>query len=258
MAIEFDGNLATAFTLQDQSYPASPISMACRFRKTTAASSFILSLTNDGSSNNNLRAQYLSGNDSMRCRINDTSGDAIYQTSANSVILNTWQHLCVVNGSATDHRIYVDGGSKGTITTSKTPTGLDTVCCGGRVYGTGPHIAETWVGQAMDVAVWNVAFTDAQVVELAKPLSYRWFKPKNLLFYSPIVGIAGKNRDFVSGKEFKKNGTLADSTLAPRITMIPGDFLDAASIEEAVAATKNYYLGGNPMNRQTRGFGWVA
>ena len=127
--------------------------------------------------------------------VGSAAGDPIYCTAREEGInehaittsgfsANTWHHIMGVWASATDRRVFIDGGSKGTNTTDVVPSGVN----------------ETWIGQLGIVAVelyfsgrlaelgvWNAAFSDAEVALLAKGFSPLFFRPEALLCYMPMI-----------------------------------------------------------------------
>ena len=72
---------------------------------------------------------------------NATKNNRVYaQSQGGGAIINTittagytedtWHHACAIFASATDRRVFIDGGSKGTNSTDVTPTGLNKTIIG--------------------------------------------------------------------------------------------------------------------------------
>ncbi len=117
--------------------------------------------------------------------INGDGGPAIDDLNTTTgYSANTWHHLCVVSGSGTSHAVYLDGGGKATSSGTANLANLDRVSIG-RIGDSTPF--DSYDGEAADCAIWNVALTDAEVLELAarrSPLSVRSDK---LVFYSRMI-----------------------------------------------------------------------
>lgn len=110
---------------------------------------------------------------------------------------DTWHHACAVGTSATDRAVFIDGGSKGTNATSRTPTGLDRISVGARNFSGAP--STFFGGDAAEIAVWNVALSDADVALAAKPVTPFLVHPESLVFYLPIIGQFSPEIDIVGG-----------------------------------------------------------
>jgi hypothetical protein len=79
---------------------------------------------------------------------------------------NTWHHVCGVEASATDRRVFLNGGGKGTNTTSRSPSSVDRTHMasiqGGDLY---------YEGLLAHFGLWNVALTDDEILSLANGVS---------------------------------------------------------------------------------------
>ena len=99
---------------------------------------------------------------------------------------NTWYHICGVFASSMSRTIYFNGVNEVTNTTSSTPVGIDSFFIGKHGVTGGGSLMN---GQITEVAIWNVALTDAEVALLASsrikgiPLQVR---PANLKLYYPM------------------------------------------------------------------------
>lgn len=92
---------------------------------------------------------------------------ATFAVTSSNWTLNAWNHLLAVFNSATDRRIYLNGGSKGTDATSKSPASLDTLSVGSGSTGVAAFAyGSFFTGLIKDAAVWNVALTDANATSL--------------------------------------------------------------------------------------------
>lgn len=80
----------------------------------------------------------------------------------------TWHHFTAVWASATDRRIFIDGGSKGTNTDSRNGGGTYNVCIGCR-YGvpSGAAVDLLFDGKLAHIGIWTSALSDANAASLA-------------------------------------------------------------------------------------------
>jgi len=97
----------------------------------------------------------LHSNDTVFCGT-EGGGVGYYAYTTSDYSADTWQHACGIFASATDRRVLIDGGNKGTNADAATPAGLDRTSIG--VWGSGGHsyymsgkIAEAAI---YDLSVW--------------------------------------------------------------------------------------------------------
>lgn len=127
-------------------------------------------------------------------------------SSANAVATSAytggaWYHACCVYAAAADRRVYLNGGNKGTDTTSRTPSNATTIRIGARAVASGDEMN----GEIAEAAIWNVALTDADAAMLAKGYSPLLVKPENLVFYCPLV--RDNDEDIVGGLSLTASGS---------------------------------------------------
>lgn len=180
-----------AFTATDYLATAStpvtavPLSMACWFRLTDITAGQNLISVTDTAGDVNYFALQARG---------DIAGDPLYARSANSATrdavtstgysANTWHHGCAVFTSATSRASYIDGGSKGTNTTSNTPAGLDVISIG--IRGGATKVLPV-LGLVAEAAIWSAALTDAEVLSAARGVSPLQIRPQSIVFYAPLI-----------------------------------------------------------------------
>jgi hypothetical protein len=117
---------------------------------------------------------------------------------------STWHHVAGVFTSSTSRAAYLDGGNKGTNSTSIVPTGpFDETCFSG--YWEGGVQYNSIDGYIAECAIWNAALTDAEVAALAAGYSPLLIRPANLVFYVPLIRDA--DEDIVGGLSLTANGT---------------------------------------------------
>jgi hypothetical protein len=178
---------------------ATPLTIACWYKHSSVAVNDPLSLA---SSTTNYYSISSRGNGSVvDFAANDGSGNAIAR-STTSAILNNWNHACGVAASATSRTIYLNGGSSGTNTTSKTPI-VSSISIGSRFTGS------TFMGSCAEIGIWNAALTAAEVASLAQGMTCDKIRPQSLVFYAPLV------RDLIDQKGglaiINNNGATVDN-----------------------------------------------
>lgn len=109
------------------------------------------------------------------------------QTSG-SITDGAWHHVAAVFASSSSRAIYLDYSDKGTESTSVTPTGVDETNIG-RITSAG---SEYWNGKIAYAAIWNVALTDANVLDL-QTRHPRMVRPDKLVACWDLGGFQGEN-----------------------------------------------------------------
>lgn len=144
-----------------------------------------------------------------------TSGEAF---STAGPATNTWFHAAAVFTSATSRASFLNGGNKGTDTTNITPASLDRTSIGLRDNVSGDQaFASGGTGYIADVAIWNVALTDAEVLSLSKGFSPLKVRPSGLVFYCPLLGITPEPNLINAATAPTIQGTLTAGPHAPLI-----------------------------------------
>jgi len=87
-------------------------------------------------------------------------------TTTTGYTAGTWHHACAVFYSTSSRAVFIDGGSKGTESSTSTPSGLNRTSLGTLHVASGRGAA--FGGDLAEVGFWNVALTDDEVAELAK------------------------------------------------------------------------------------------
>ena len=86
----------------------------------------------------------------MNSNSSTAGGTAITSTS---VSINTWHHFAGIVASATDRRVFLDGGGKGTQASAVTPLALDRTTIG--VLGR-QSLTQYFSGMIAEMAVWDL------------------------------------------------------------------------------------------------------
>ncbi len=180
MAIDFDG---TGDRLEFSGSPISdyPLTMACWFKPDVQNATDSLMTINDFATGNERHELHIAGavaGDPVRYQCNDGAG-SVFAATTTGFNNTSWQHACAVGRSATSRDVYLNGGGKGSNTTSRSPTGMDRMRLGD---GTGEY-----AGLLAEAAVWNVDLSDAEVARLAKGVSPLSVRPQNIVNYWPLV-----------------------------------------------------------------------
>jgi len=116
--------------------------------------------------------------DPIRC-LAYKAGWAVASTTS-GYAAGSWQHACGVWTADDSRSVYLDGGSKGTNTASKTVTGITQMLVGR--YG-----ANYFDGKLAELAVWDVALSDAEVANLAAGTNPTSVQADHLVGYWPLL-----------------------------------------------------------------------
>lgn len=181
---------------------AMPLTMACWF------------LVPDLNTEYNLMTRASTGNHrhAMRVRgdlagdylqLNASDGTTAEISTTTSVVANVWQHACVSIASATSRSIYLNGGGKATGTTAVAPS-VTALWLGASNSAGLP--TQFLGGNLAEVAVWNVALTDDEILTLSKGLAAACVRAQNLVFYAPLMRSV---QDIKSGLALVDTGTAA-------------------------------------------------
>jgi hypothetical protein len=152
-----------------------PYTMACWVYDdgTSTSFPFLMNCSTSGTTALSTRIPLFLDNTGKVGTINDTYTSTTRPT-------NTWFHACAVEASATSHAAYLNGGGKGTKTTSFTfPSGMNRTTINAWNGGSNVGIA----GNIAHAAIWNVALADAEVLELAGGLIPTRIRPQSIIAY---------------------------------------------------------------------------
>ena len=132
------------------------------------------------------RTRSLDGNVMRASSIPDGGGSGSDATGSTAITDTTrWYHVAAVFASSTSRKVYVDGVIEATDTTAIATTSLNRYAIGAR----GSPVP-TWGlysnAKIAEVAVWNIALTDAEVLQLAKGAKPQWIQPTALRSYIPL------------------------------------------------------------------------
>lgn len=174
---------------------AVPLTLAAWFRSDSiTVTQLILTIGTAGTLNHrfSLTAQGAVAGDPVGAVTATTS--PVSAVSSTGYAAGTWHHGCAVFASATSRAAYIDGGSKGTEATSRTPAGMDTT-----LIGSAPSIASFFDGQIAEAGIWDAALSDDEVAILGRAVSPLLVRPASLVAYWPILGRYSPEIDIVGG-----------------------------------------------------------
>jgi hypothetical protein len=150
------------------------------------------------------------------------AGSPLNSSTSTSYVANQWQHACAVCAAANDRVVFLDGGGKGTGTGTNTPTGLDTFGVGARIEVTPGDFMS---GRIAWATIWNVALTDAQVLQLAQGMHPLLMRRQSIVGCWPL-GMGSPDVDVSGGVH---NLTLVNTpTIGDNPRLGPGFAFDAS------------------------------
>ena len=160
----FDDASSQFFSVGSAVLTGPPFTMGCWFESDDAnAAQSLMGLSDTGSTNNfhllELRGQV--AGDFVGMQSSD-SGGGFRALTTTGYTANKLHHAAGVVASATDRRVLIDGGSKGTNADSSTPTGLDTTAIGALIRTTNAVFMSGFIA---DPRIYNRALTDHEVAE---------------------------------------------------------------------------------------------
>lgn len=185
MSYLFD-NASTEY-LQVESAPVSgtPMSFGCWFNSDDITNWQGLMWIGDKDQSQNyylLQAAGNTGGDPVALWRRVTTTDLLNTTTGYSA--DTWHHAFAVCTADDDADVYIDGGSVGSSSVSRVPSGWDRTAIGGERDAT-PSLYMS--GMIAETAIWSVALTVDEIAILAAGYSPLFVRPQSLVFYTPIV-----------------------------------------------------------------------
>lgn len=230
MGVELVAASSEALSLATAPVTAAPFTMACWFNSNDAASVYALMGVGDLSVLDNYFLLGLNGTVAPDpVQVVAADGSVGVGSTTTGFTAGTRHHAAAVITSPTSRAVFIDGGSKGTDTTSITPTGIDNTKIG-RIPRSGNF--NYLDGSIAEAAIWNVALTDGEVAILGLGYSALLVRPASLVFYAPCVRdvSAGNWREYIGGVPLSEIGTPTVAVHAiplfqpglPHIITIPG------------------------------------
>lgn len=185
---------------------AVPLSIGCFFNTSDAGNDQCLVSLADKDAANHYFSLQLRGNlagDPIAASRNAGAPETRALTTTGFSI-DTIHHALGVFASANDVRVYIDGGSKGTDTTSETPSGIDRLSVARRGDSSPDRYYD---GYIWELAIWTAALTDEDALALAAGESPIKIKRGSLVGYWKLRGGASPEPDFIGGNNLVLSGT---------------------------------------------------
>lgn len=190
MAILFNGT--TQYIQSSYTPPSLPITMSCWFYvdPTIGAACNVWGIGASGSADGYV-IQLRSNVSPFTIRaVSVQAATAVNASSTTSVNTGEWHHATAVFVSTTERYIYLDGGGKGSNTTSSTPAAQNQFRGAATPYSSASAFLK---GALADLALWSVALTDDEAASLGKGFSPLLIRPSALEIYAPLVDLNTKN-----------------------------------------------------------------
>ena len=203
---------------------ATPLTMAGWFYLDTSDHHDLMNITETGANNEGFRITARNTDDIVASVRDGGAQDSAVSTTTYST--STWHHFAGVYTSSTSRHVLLDGGGKGSETTSSTPTLLDTTSLG--AYN-GASIINPINGDLAEIGIWNAALTDSEVASLAAGYSPLFIRPGNLVAYWPLGGKVANDSDvdIVGGYDMTAYNTPTTADHPPGIIYPSGPLLGA-------------------------------
>ncbi len=167
-----------------------PITMACWFKYPQVAGGVNLTMCAlaDKDSGTEFTRMFMY-NGAPRCQV-ISAGNNEQAAVASGITWDVWGHSCAVFANTSSRSIYLNGGGKVTNSNFASSAGLDRTSLG-RTGDSSP--GDYFFGWIAEMAIWNAALTDAEVLILSKGYSPLFVRPQNLAAYWPLLrGIKDK------------------------------------------------------------------
>lgn len=236
MARDFTAGSSENLRVNSSPITAYPFSISLWFYADNGANTCSLCWIGDKDVSNEYQGLRI-GSDEVIAAYSRNSSTFPAAFSSAAATLNTWQHAAGVFASASSRAAYLNGGNKGTETTSVTINNTyDRVTIGNQDDSTPNDYMD---GRIAMVGIWSAALTDADVAVLGAGYSPLFVKPESLAIYLPIVGKYSPEIDLVGGLNFTVTGTSAVPQPAVRVPSMKQPFYKAA----AAAATGPRFFG---------------
>lgn len=204
MSVQFVKASSEGLYTDNAAFTAAPATMSAWFLPDTTTEIMEIVFVGDKDSANNDRfaMQCTSSPDKLRFQVR--TGSSTNAVTSNTLTDGSWHHGCACEIASNDHQVYLDGdtANKGTSTTSRVPSGVNRTAIGFEGHSTQDEFFD---GRICEVAIWDVAISEVEVVALsnrAHPFSIR---PQSLVFYSAMY--RDEDRDIIGNRALTSVGT---------------------------------------------------
>lgn len=141
----------------------------------------------------------------------DTGSNFLNAQTTAAFSASAWNAVSGVSESVSSRFAYLDGGNKGSNTTTDNAMTLNRTSVGAGIYNN--LLYDYFDGNICEVAYWNVALTDAEIASLAKGFKPTRIRPQSLMFYAPLL----RNLQDVKGGLTITNNNSATVANHPRV-----------------------------------------
>lgn len=195
---------------------AEPLSMsAWIYNPSYSAVSRILGIYNSASvANRDQWALMNNGSGNIIARSADTVGQASAQSST-TASNGVWAHAAAVFASTTSRAAYLNGGSKGTNSTSKVITGPNQTSMGQQDNAGGTRENQDSDVLLAEAAIWSIALSDPEIAALAAGASPKTIQSGSLVFYAPLIGDWSPEIERISAQNLMIQGSLSQGAHPP-------------------------------------------
>jgi len=141
-------------------------------------------------------------------------------TSATNISTGVWTHVCAKTTAGTGlSKLFLNGVLSTTATRTVT---LGDTASNFVIGARGDGSTNPYDGKVAEVAVWNVALTDAEIAALGKGVSPFLVRPKNLMAYYSLWGVGAADEPDLSGnaQTLTETGTVGVADHSPTGPMI--------------------------------------
>ncbi|WP_254509875.1 LamG domain-containing protein [Anatilimnocola floriformis] len=145
--------------------------------------------------------------DPLRASTVNSSGTSSFAATSTASVAGSWQHGCGVFGSASSRAVYLNGGGKGTESTSRAISNSAVVIAGAQQTTSGVYTSQ-FDGLLAHFTIWNVALTDAEVALIAKPgFDSTRMRPNAIIGHWPLIGRVSPEIDIRGGANLTLSGS---------------------------------------------------
>jgi hypothetical protein len=178
-----------------------PATLACWFRSDDITLTQALISLADKDDDNDRLTLFAGGGtagDPVIAQTTNQLGSTAAAVSSTGYSADVWHHACGVFAANNDRRAFIDGGSKGTNTTTRSMVSgqIDRVSIGRLGSLT---VGNYMSGRIAQAAIWNVALSDAEVAALARGIAPPYIQPAALIAYWPAWGTHSPEIDLTTG-----------------------------------------------------------
>jgi len=153
------------FTVSSTLVTAAPFSLAMWVLDNKATRSAFISIADTGASNQFWYLRIENNNTLSMSATSTTPGSA---TTGNASTNGEWSHIAGREVASNDRQSFLNGdvANKGTNSSTRTPTGVDTITIGRLLHGTGPTLTDNALGLVGDCRIYDYALSDHEFENL--------------------------------------------------------------------------------------------